>query len=156
MAIDSQLANTAGGGATVRQPLPMPAGVPDSALGGGGKVVLLGTDSVVLLQAIKFEASSATIDPANAPILQQIVELLRSRPEIRMGVFGHSDTEGSVVQQLRLSKQRAEAVARYLQQNGIDPKRLRIEGFGDQRPIADHVTEAGRAQNRRVEFKILE
>lgn len=155
VAIDSRPGNTTGGATTVRQPLPMPQGVPNSALAGGVKVVL--SDSAVLiLQAVRFKAGQATLDVASFLLLEQVVQLMRSRPELRMGLHGHSDKEGSPAQQLRLSKQRAEAVARYLEQKGIDAKRLEIEGFGDQRPIADHQTEAGRAMNRRVEFKILE
>ena len=114
------------------------------------------SSSVVILRAVQFKIGVSSLDQASFPILDQVLELLKSRPELRLGVYGYSDNEGSSAQRLRLSQQRAAAVARYLTQHGIDPKRLQVEGFGDQRPIATTNTQEGRAQNRRVEFKILQ
>jgi Ca-activated chloride channel family protein len=156
VAIDSQVVNTTGNAATVRQPLPMPQGVPNSALPGGPRLVLMEGSSIVILQAVQFKAGRDSIDPVSYPNLDQVVTLLKERPELRLAVYGHSDREGSSAQRLRLSKQRAAAVARYLTEHGIDAKRLEVEGFGDQRPIASSDTEDGRAKNRRVECKILE
>jgi outer membrane protein OmpA-like peptidoglycan-associated protein len=156
VAVDSQVANTTGSAATVRQPLPMPQGVADSALAGGGKMMLMSASSVFILRAVQFKTGASSLDRASYPILDQVLELLKLRPELRLGVYGYTDDEGSSAQRLRLSQQRAAAVARYLIQHGIDAKRLQVEGFGDQRPLATTDTQEGRAQNRRVEFKILE
>jgi outer membrane protein OmpA-like peptidoglycan-associated protein len=158
VAVDSQVANTTGSAVTVRQALPTPRGVSNSALpGGAGKVMLMESSaSLHILEAVKFKPRSSTIDRASYPILDEVVELLKSRPELRLGVYGYSDHEGASAQALRLSQQRAAAVARYLTEHGIDAKRLEVDGFGDQRPIADSNTDEGRAKNRRVEFKILQ
>jgi Ca-activated chloride channel family protein len=157
VAIDSQVANKTGSAATVRQPLPMPQGVANSAVPGGPwKTVLLESSSIFVLQAIRFKVGRNTLEPTSYPMLEQLLALLKARPELRLGIHGHSDKEGSSAQRLRLSQQRAAAVARYLTEHGIDPKRLQVEGFGDQRPIGKSDTEDGRAENRRVELKILE
>jgi Ca-activated chloride channel family protein len=154
VAIDSQVANTQGGAVTVRQPLPMPQGVTNSALS-GGKVVVE-SSSLVILSAVQFKHRGSTIDATSHAILDQVVEVLKENPELRLGVYGYSDREGSSAETLRLSQQRAAAVARYLTEHGIDAKRLDVQGFGDQHPLADSQTEEGRAKNRRVEFKILQ
>jgi OmpA-OmpF porin, OOP family len=69
-------------------------------------------------------------------------------------VEAHTDNKGPARRNLRLSKDRAAAVARYLMARGIDASRVSSEGYGESRPIDDNRTRAGRAQNRRVEFVI--
>jgi Ca-activated chloride channel homolog len=155
VAVDSQVANANGHAATIRQPLPMPQGVPNWALGGGMRTIEE-SSSVFILQAVRFKARGDAIEPASMLHLDEVVALLKARPEVRLGLHGHSDNEGSSAEKLRVSKRRAAAVARYLIAHGIDEKRLQVEGFGDQRPIAKNDTPEGRAQNRRVELKILE
>jgi OOP family OmpA-OmpF porin len=67
-------------------------------------------------------------------------------------VEGHTDWIGSEEYNQALSVRRAEAVYRYLVNRGVEPERFTVEGFGKSRPIASNDTEAGRAQNRRVEL----
>jgi Ca-activated chloride channel homolog len=158
VAIDSQVVNAEGNTATVRQPLPLPQGVSGSALPAPrGKLVVMESSSLVLLSHVQFKHGKDKLDPTGYPLIDNAIELLEARPELRLAVHGHcANNEGSSAAKLRLSKQRAEAVVAYLTSKGIDPKRLQIEALGDQRPIADNATEEGRAKNRRVEFKILE
>jgi Ca-activated chloride channel family protein len=160
VAIDSQVVNAEGKATTVRQPLPMPQGVSNSAVAAPhmrGKVVLMEGSSLTILEAIEFKPGRDKVEPVALALLDRVVQLMKERPHLRMGIYGHSaNNEGSSAAMLRLSKQRAEAVAAYLTQKGIDPKRLLVEALGNQRPIADNATDAGRAKNRRVEFKILE
>lgn len=113
-------------------------------------------DKVELLQPIEFETGRAVLRPGSTPILDEIVALLLARPELRLGVYGHTDDRGGPAFNLRLSKERAAACVTYLVERGIDPKRLESEGFGLTRPIADNKTPEGRAKNRRVDFQILE
>jgi len=80
---------------------------------------------------------------------------LKSRPSIKLGVYGHTDSKGFPGNNLKLSKDRAAAVRNYLLGKGIAPTRLVSEGFGQTKPVATNDTEDGRSQNRRVEFKIL-
>lgn len=110
--------------------------------------------TVTLLEPIQFDTGRATIKPASFSILDEVVVLLRSRPHVRMGIQGHTDSVGDDDDNLRLSKARAASVVDYIAQKGIARKRLESEGYGETQPIAPD-TRAGRAKNRRVEFKLL-
>jgi OmpA-OmpF porin, OOP family len=112
--------------------------------------------SVALLEPIQFEFGKATIKPASFPILDEVVILMKSRPNIRMGIYGHTDSVGSDEDNLILSKARAKSVLDYIAGKGIARKRLESEGFGESKPITTNDTAAGRAKNRRVDFQILD
>jgi OOP family OmpA-OmpF porin len=111
--------------------------------------------TVRLLKPIEFETGRATIKPVSFPILDDVLELLKSKPSMKLGVHGHTDSKGVPANNLKLSKDRAAAVRRYLEGKGIAPSRLESDGFGQTKPIAPNDTDDGRAKNRRVEFKIL-
>ena len=111
--------------------------------------------SVRLLKPIEFETGRATIKPISFPIMDDVVELMKSKPSIKIGVYGHTDSKGTPANNLRLSKDRAAAVRKYLEGKGINPNRLQSEGFGQTKPVASNDNDDGRAKNRRVEFKIL-
>jgi OOP family OmpA-OmpF porin len=68
---------------------------------------------------------------------------------------GHTDSIGSDAYNQKLSEQRAESVRRYLVNGGIEAGRISTEGFGESRPVASNQTADGRAQNRRVELRVL-
>lgn len=87
--------------------------------------------------------------------LNRIVKFLKEHPNIEVEISGHTDSVGSHVYNLNLSRLRAESVANYLISNGIAPKRLKVIGYGEQFPVATNETEEGRQLNRRVEFKII-
>lgn len=107
------------------------------------------------LKPIEFETGRATIKPVSFPMLDEVLELMKDRPNLRIGVYGHTDSRGTPGGNLVLSKQRAAAVRNYLQGKGVAANRLESEGFGQTKPIADNATDEGRSKNRRVEFKIL-
>jgi outer membrane protein OmpA-like peptidoglycan-associated protein len=111
---------------------------------------------VELLQAIQFETGKAKIKEVSYPILNEVETLLKARPELRLGVYGHTDNRGALALNMRLSKERAAACMKYLVDKGIDASRLESDGFGPTKPLEDNATEEGRAKNRRVEFKILD
>jgi len=110
---------------------------------------------VELLQPIEFETGKAVIKPGSFPILDEVVTLMKARGSIKMGVYGHTDSRGIAGNNLKLSGDRAASVVNYLVSHGIAASRLQSQGFGQTKPIADNATEAGRAKNRRVEFKML-
>jgi OOP family OmpA-OmpF porin len=110
---------------------------------------------VELLQPIEFETGRAVIKPGSFPILDEVVTLMKSRGSIKMGVYGHTDSRGIAPMNMKLSGDRAASVLGYLISHGISSSRLQSQGFGQTKPIADNNTDAGRAKNRRVEFKIL-
>lgn len=121
----------------------------------GGKFVE--TESgLQLLEPIQFDTGKSSIKKVSFPILDEVVQVLKSRPEVRMGVYGNTDSKGAHDMNVKLSKDRAAAVVTYLVGKGIDPKRLESDGFGPDKPVDTNDTEEGRAKNRRVDFKVLE
>lgn len=111
--------------------------------------------TVEILEPIQFDTGKATIKSVSFPILDEVVVLLESRPEMRLGVYGHTDNKGVPANNLKLSKDRAASVMKYLIAKGISADRLESDGYGQTKPIADNGTNDGRQKNRRVEFKIL-
>ena len=80
------------------------------------------------------------------------MKLLTTNPSLNLTVEGHTDNVGIPDYNKRLSDARAKSVVAALSAQGIDSRRLRAAGFGQEKPIADNSTDAGRAQNRRVEL----
>ena len=103
--------------------------------------------------AILFNSGAATIKSGSNLILADIAEALKSTPDLKLKVVGHTDADGSDEANLKLSKDRANSVRNYLVQNhGIDGSRLSTDGKGESSPVADNTSTAGKEQNRRVEF----
>ena len=97
------------------------------------------------------------IKPVSFPVLDEVAAVLIGTPTIlRVRVEGHTDSRGRDRYNLDLSKRRAHSVRRYLMSKGVEPRRLVAEGYGETVPIATNDTSDGRAENRRVEFVILE
>jgi OmpA-OmpF porin, OOP family len=112
---------------------------------------------VRVLQQVHFEFGTAKILPDSFPVLQEVADYLKSNKAIhRMSVEGHTDNKGAADLNKKLSQDRANSVMAWLVQHGIEQGRLEAHGYGMEKPIEDNGTEAGRAKNRRVEFKILE
>jgi OmpA-OmpF porin, OOP family len=80
--------------------------------------------------------------------------ILRSYPMTTVVVAGHTDSRGREAANLRLSRARADAVAKALKDSGVRADRIRAEGYGGQKPVADNSTRAGRQQNRRVTLEV--
>jgi outer membrane protein OmpA-like peptidoglycan-associated protein len=109
-----------------------------------------------LLEPIQFDTGRATIKAVSFPILDEVVEVLASRQDVRMGIYGYTDSRGARAMNTNLSKARAASVVEYLVRKGIARSRLESDGFGPDKPIDSNETEEGRAKNRRVEFKLIE
>ena len=103
---------------------------------------------------LEFQSAKAIIKDASYPSLQALAELMNKKPTWKLKVSGHTDSDGSSSANLRLSKNRAQAVANYLKAKGVDLSRVTVEGFGESQPIADNKTKEGKQKNRRVEMKI--
>ncbi|MBR5076390.1 MAG: OmpA family protein [Bacteroidales bacterium] len=101
---------------------------------------------------ILFETGKATLKPESMEEIQKVAEYMKKNPTARFEVQGHTDNQGSDAVNDPLSQQRAEAVVKALEEQGVDPFNLRAVGKGSHEPVADNGTDAGRAQNRRVEF----
>jgi len=108
-----------------------------------------------VIQGIYFEVGSDRIKAESYSILDRAASVLKDYPGIRMKVEGHTDSDGGDDYNLDLSERRAMAVGQYLINAGVDPSRVEWEGFGEARPIASNQTADGKAQNRRVEFHVI-
>ncbi|MGN6437702.1 MAG: OmpA family protein [Agriterribacter sp.] len=104
--------------------------------------------------SILFDVNSDNIKATSNISLDRIADILNRNPEIKMDIEGHTDNTGSVRHNQVLSGKRALAIKVYLVKKGVSPERLTASGFGSEHPIADNNTEAGRAKNRRVAFKV--
>lgn len=105
---------------------------------------------------IQFITGSAKLTTNAVKELNDIVDYMKQYPEIKLEINGHTDNVGKADYNQKLSENRAAAVVTALKKKGIDESRLTSNGYGFDRPIADNGTAAGRAQNRRVEFKFHE
>jgi len=107
----------------------------------------------VPLKNLFFDHDQYTLKPESSAQLEQLVAFMKST-SYYIEIVGHTDNNGAPEYNLELSQNRANAVREYLVQQGCDGKRIEATGFGISKPLASNTTEAGRAQNRRVEIRI--
>ena len=101
---------------------------------------------------INFDVNKATIRPESKPVVDQVAQMLKENPAIKVSIEGHTDSTGDPKKNRTLSEDRAKAVQAAIVAQGIDAKRLATAGWGQEKPIADNKTEDGKAKNRRVEL----
>jgi len=101
---------------------------------------------------INFDTGKATIRPDSVKTLDDAAVALKSIPEMKVEVAGHTDNIGSPESNQRLSQDRAQAVMTALVQRGVKTERMTAKGYGQSVPVADNRAEEGRAKNRRVEL----
>jgi lipid-binding SYLF domain-containing protein len=110
----------------------------------------------VTLSNVHFEAGKAELTSDSEAALNEALTGLKEHPDWKIRVEGFTDKQGSKEANLKLSQDRAEAVANWLADHGIDRSRLSARGYGDARPVASNSTPEGRAKNRRVElFRVV-
>ncbi len=108
--------------------------------------------SRVTLNDLHFETGKADITPDSEATLNTVLTSLKNNPDWKIRVEGFTDNVGGQEANEKLSADRAEAVANWLADHGIDRSRLSSKGYGESRPIASNKSEDGRAKNRRVEL----
>ena len=107
----------------------------------------------VAVYGIYFDSGKSLIKPESTQAIGEIAKLLKGQPALKLFVVGHTDNEGTVEGNLRLSQERADAVLRALAgEHGIAPARLRAFGCGQFSPVATNDNAEGKAKNRRVEL----
>lgn len=111
---------------------------------------------VMTLGDFVFDSGQASIRPEAQANFGKVMAFLDAYPDSKIRIEGHTDSSGSAQLNLRLSQQRAEAVKALLVENGIDAGRIEAVGMGEDFPVADNSTAAGKAKNRRVEIIVLE
>ncbi|MCC1481143.1 OmpA family protein [Roseibaca sp. Y0-43] len=112
-------------------------------------------DEILAQRKITFDAGSTTVTGESADVLDEIAEVLRGCGRLSMEVGGHTDSQGRLETNMRLSQQRAEAVVAGLLARGALVSEFEAKGYGPEFPIADNGTEAGREANRRIEFSLI-
>lgn len=116
----------------------------------------LSSGKTVTLNNVYFDQSSYMLRPESYTQLNQLVQLLKTRPDLKIEISGHTDNVGDPRLNLALSENRARVIMSYLITNGISEKRLRHKGYGHKRPVAANDTEENKRKNRRVEVRLLE
>lgn len=113
----------------------------------------LQSDGKVALYGVYFDTDKATLKPESKPQLDQMAQLLKTAPALKVFIVGHTDNQGQFVHNQDLSQQRADAVVKALSsQYGIAAGRLSSKGVASLAPVANNDAEPGRARNRRVEL----
>jgi len=125
-------------------------------LTGTGVQVVRNGDSIQLVMPgnITFASGSSDISSSFYPTLNSLVKVFKEFDKNGINIVGHTDSTGSNELNTRLSRERASAVASYLSGQGVPGGRISSTGVGPSQPIASNDTEAGRAQNRRVEINL--
>ncbi len=119
----------------------------------GAKVDADGCMPKLVLNNINFGVDSSSLNTSAHAILNPIIEAVKGRPDVKgLIVTGHTDDTASEKHNQKLSEARAQSVANYLQAGGVAVP-VSAKGMGESSPIADNKTDAGRAQNRRVEIE---
>jgi outer membrane protein OmpA-like peptidoglycan-associated protein len=112
---------------------------------------------VISLDNIYFDSGTARLKPESFEVLNTVADVLERWPNLKFEIGGHADSQGPDDYNLELSRKRAHAVLEYLLEH--DPnlhfEQFFVKGYGESQPVASNATAAGRAQNRRVEFKVL-
>jgi OOP family OmpA-OmpF porin len=109
----------------------------------------------VRLKNIYFDYDKTTLKPASFVELNKVVDLLKQNGHVEIEIAGHTDSHGTDNYNLTLSQGRSQAVVDYLITQGIESFRLKAHGYGESKPIDTNDTDAGAANNRRVEFTVL-
>lgn len=112
-------------------------------------------EQTISLQSVTFETASAVLTGQATTVLDGFARALSGQGNIKAEIAGHTDNIGTPSFNMALSKQRAEAVRQYLIGKGIDGALLSSTGYGDTQPVSANDDEAGRAMNRRVDFRIV-
>jgi outer membrane protein OmpA-like peptidoglycan-associated protein len=110
----------------------------------------------VRLDNVQFEFDKAVLLPGYEKELDKLVDLMTDFPFLRVEIEGHTDDQGTDAYNDKLSEQRAQAVVEYLVKKKIARERITAKGYGKRQPLVPNTSEANRAINRRVEFRVIE
>ena len=111
-------------------------------------------DDLLKSERVAFKTGRAELDESSYPMLAMVASIARAC-ETNLEIAGHTDSVGDAAINQKLSQRRADAVRKYLVQSGVNPGRLKANGYGETQPVADNGSESGRKANRRIEFRVL-
>ena len=107
------------------------------------------------LSHINYQTNSADLTAESKLILDNMVDFMKTHPNIKIAIHGHTDDIGKDDINLALSTDRAYSVTAYIHEKGIVKERLTFKGFGETKPLSPNTNDINRAKNRRTEFVIL-
>lgn len=111
---------------------------------------------VIVLEGVTFVSNSDELIGDSHAVLNKLADTLKRYPELRVEVGGHTDWQGPASYNQKLSERRANAVRRYLTEQGVAADNLTAKGYGESMPVADNQSAEGRAKNRRVELSRID
>lgn len=120
----------------------------------GCTIIVIEKGTKLVLDGIVFKTGSAQIDESSAPTLARAAVALAKAPDVKVEIAGFTDNKGKAASNKALSLKRAQSVKTYLVKLGAPAKQLIATGYGAEQPVADNQTELGRAENRRIEFRV--
>jgi outer membrane protein OmpA-like peptidoglycan-associated protein len=124
-------------------------------VGTGVQVTRQGNNITLIMPGnVTFDTNSSMLKSSFYPVLDSVTKVVKQYQKTILLVAGYTDSTGSASYNQLLSQQRAQSVANYIEAQGVNPKRLVVQGFGESHPIASNDTAEGRAQNRRVELTL--
>jgi OOP family OmpA-OmpF porin len=103
-----------------------------------------------------FDTNAATLQPSSQEQLQNIANILKAYPNVHIRIGGYTDNQGDAASNLKLSQDRADNVMHEIVVLSVDPTRMDAKGYGEDHPVADNSTDAGRAQNRRISMRVTQ
>jgi outer membrane protein OmpA-like peptidoglycan-associated protein len=119
-------------------------------------LVIVRRDRIELKQQVHFAPAKSRILRNSDELLRQVARAMKDAPAVQIRIEGHTDNVGDRASNLKLSQSRAEAVKKFLIKQGVRPRQMVAVGYGSKRPLASNRTRAGKAANRRVEFRMIE
>ena len=112
-------------------------------------------DRLLRSKPVEFVYAKDKLTPKSKRLINQVYAVLKKYPDIKVKIAGHTDSDGTKENNLKLSQKRANAIKRYLVQKGIKSDRLVAIGYGESRPLVKNDTAAHKQINRRVEFRVI-
>ena len=110
----------------------------------------------VVMKSVTFDSDSDSLKDSSAEALDRVADKIKQHPGMIIEIAGYSDSQGADHYNKALSEKRAHTVNQYLTSRGVPAINIQAKGYGVESPIADNATETGRAQNRRVEFRVIQ
>ncbi len=112
-------------------------------------------EKVIRLDYVYFKTNSSELEEKSKDELDNLISILNKYPKLTIEVAGHTDSDGDDAANMTLSQGRSKSVFDYLVKGGVAAPRLVAKGYGETKPVGANDTDAGKAKNRRTEFKIL-
>jgi len=116
----------------------------------GCPVAAINKRAQLLAANIMFNSNSTELTKNSYPAIRELADSLKTNPDMDLRIEGHTDNTGEPAYNMKLSLDRANAVKKVLLSQGVAENRIQVNGYGDTRPIANNMSEAGKAKNRRV------